>query len=160
MTVDHELTIRRAEPADFEEAWAIVTEYYDAVDVVIREDRRAFLGFYFSDGAGLWLAQRGQAVTGCIALRRLDNSAGEVKRLYVRPDSREQGIAGLLLDSLHEYARAVGYEWLYLDSKDDLAAALRFYERRGYSHCARYNDNPQATIFMRKQLPASKQASP
>jgi GNAT superfamily N-acetyltransferase len=44
----------------------------------------------------------------------------------VQPASRGQGIAGLLLDALHEYAGTVGYEWLYLDSKDDLAAAIRF----------------------------------
>src|SRR5258708_25015732 len=106
-----DITIKRAEPGDFEEAWAIVNEYCDAVDVVVREDRRAFLGYYFSDGAGVWLAERGQTVTGCIALRPLDNSSGEVKRLYVQPASRGQGIAGLLLAAVHEYARAVGYEW-------------------------------------------------
>ena len=106
-------------------------------------------------GSGFWLArsrtgvsplcgenQRNDgAVVGCIALRPLDifPASGEVKRLYVQPASRGLGIAGLLLDVLHEYARAVGYEWLYLDSKDDLEAALRFYEKRGYRRCARYN---------------------
>jgi ribosomal protein S18 acetylase RimI-like enzyme len=108
---------------------------------------------YFRDGCGLWLARHstGQAnVVGCIALRRLDAYAasGEVKRLYVRPEARGQGVAGLLLNDLHVYAQAEGYEWLYLDSKDDLAAAIRFYEKHGYRHCARNNDNPQATIFM------------
>jgi hypothetical protein len=29
---------------------------------------------------------------------------------------------------------------------------VRFYERRGYESVARYNDNPQATIFMRRGL--------
>ncbi len=89
-------------------------------------------------------------MVGCIALRPLNAfpASGEVKRLYVRPASRGKGIAGLLLDALHEHARTVGYEWLYLDSKDDLADAIRFYEKRGYRACARYNDNPQATIFM------------
>ena len=38
------------------------------------------------------------------------------------------------------------------DSKDDLETAKRFYEASGYTHCERYNDNPQATIFMRRQL--------
>ena len=88
-----EIIVKRAGPGDFDEAWAIVNEYYDAVDVVAREDRRAFLSYYFSDGAGVWLAKRGPDVKGCIALRPLDAfpAAGEVKRLYVQPASRGQG---------------------------------------------------------------------
>ena len=145
-----DITISRAGLNDLDQAWAIVSEYYDSVSVVVREDRMAFSGAYFNQRSGFWLARIGNAVVGCIALRPLDvvPAAGEVKRLYVQPASRGQGIAGLLLDALHDYARTAGYEWLYLDSKDDLKTAIRFYENRGYRHCARYNDNPQATIFM------------
>jgi GNAT superfamily N-acetyltransferase len=145
-----DITISRAGANDVDQAWAIVTEYYDAVSVVAREDQQDFSRAYFSESSGFWLARNDDDVVGCIALRRLDvfPASGEVKRLYVRPASRGLGIAGLLLDALHEYARTAGYEWLYLDSKDDLETAIRFYEKRGYSRCARYNDNPQATIFM------------
>jgi GNAT superfamily N-acetyltransferase len=145
-----DLTISRAEPNDLDDAWSIVAEYYDAVAVVAREDRPAFSSAYFSEGSGFWLARNEVAVVGCIALRPLDAfpASAEVKRLYVQPACRGQGIAGLLLDALHEYARNAGYQWLYLDSKDDLAAAIHFYEKRGYRPCARYNDNPQATVFM------------
>jgi hypothetical protein len=31
-------------------------------------------------------------------------------------------------------------------------AAIRLYDQLGYERCDRYNDNPQATIFMRKRL--------
>jgi hypothetical protein len=41
---------------------------------------------------------------------------------------------------------------LYLDTKDDLDNAIRFYLRHGYKCCGRYNRNPQATMFMRKRL--------
>jgi GNAT superfamily N-acetyltransferase len=153
MTVNE--TISRAGRNDMDGAWTIVNEYYDAVAVVVREDRPGFERAYFGDGSGIWLARSAQgAVVGCIALRPLDAfpSAGEVKRLYVQPAARGAGIAGLLLDALEDDAKAFGYRWLYLDSKDDLEAAIRFYEKRGYDHCERYNDNPQATIFMRKQL--------
>jgi ribosomal protein S18 acetylase RimI-like enzyme len=149
--------ISRAAAGEVDEingAWAIVSEYYDAVSVAVREDRGAFEHEYFADGAGVWVARFGSDVAGCIALRRLEAfpHAGEIKRLYVKPEARGQGIAALLLTALEEYAAAAGYEWLYLDSKDDLKAAIRFYEKHGYQHCARYNDNPQATIFMRKRI--------
>jgi GNAT superfamily N-acetyltransferase len=148
------LTISRAQPADIGEAYAITTEYYAAVGVIEREDQEAFSLAYFGEGSGFWLARQNRAVIGCIGLRPLKRfpSSGEVKRLYIQPEWRGQGIADKLLDALHEYALARGYDWLYLDSKDDLAAALRFYEKRGYEPCARYNDNSQARVFMRKQI--------
>lgn len=149
-----ELAIWRGERDDFEAAWRIVSEYYDAVDVVAREDRAEFLAHYFGAGSGFWLAREEGEIVGCIALRRLDSidSAGEVKRLYVKPPARGRGIAGRLLDALHEYARQAGYATLYLDSKDDLTDAIRFYQNRGYRPCERYNDNPQATVFMKSAL--------
>ena len=42
--------------------------------------------------------------------------------------------------------------WLYLDSYDDLKAAIALYERRGLVRCARFYDNPQATVFLCKEL--------
>jgi GNAT superfamily N-acetyltransferase len=149
------VAISRAGLNELDDAWAIVTEYYDAVAVEVREDRPSFQISYFCDGAGIWLARSVEGmVVACIALRPLAavRSAGEVKRLYVQPGWRGRGIAGLLLDALQDFAKSFGYEWLYLDSKDDLETAIRFYENRGYSRCERYNDNPQATVFMRKRL--------
>jgi hypothetical protein len=57
---------------------------------------------------------------------------------------------------MEAHALVAGAEWVYLDSKDDLEAALRVYVRRGYQACARYNENPQATIFLRKELRQSR----
>ena len=54
--------------------------------------------------------------------------------------------------SVEADARERGFTELYLDTKDDLLEAIRFYERRGYERVPRYNDNPQATIFMRRVL--------
>ena len=148
------VTVRRAAPPEFDAAWAIVNEYYDAVDVLVREDRASFLKYYFAEGSGLWLACRDDSVVGCIALRPLESipGAGEIKRMYVQPSSRGLGIARVLLDAVHEYALTYGYEWLYLDSKDDLPLAHAFYRRHGYVDCPPYGNNPQATIFMRRRV--------
>src|SRR5689334_4542222 len=45
----------------------------------------------------------GRAV-GCGALRRLDNSSAEIKRMYVVPGSRGQGVSTRLLRALEEAA--------------------------------------------------------
>jgi ribosomal protein S18 acetylase RimI-like enzyme len=146
--------IERAAIARVEEAYVIVQEYYEAVGVVVREDAEEFAREYFGQGAGIWLANADGAVVGCIALRPLPEfeQSGEVKRLYVKAESRGQHIADRLLEALENYAVEAGYLTLYLDTKDDLITAIRFYHRHGYEDCGRYNENPQATIFMRKEL--------
>lgn len=137
-----------------DEAYAIVREYYEAVGVVVRDDPESFRREYFGEGSGVWLAYEGGNVVGCIALRHLQkmDRAGEIKRMYVKPEARGQGIAERLLKALEEYAVEAGYQALYLDTKDDLTTAIRFYRQHGYHPCERYNENPQATIFMRKPL--------
>jgi GNAT superfamily N-acetyltransferase len=146
--------IHRATLLEVDAAYCIVCEYYEAVDVIARDDRSTFEREYFGEGAGVWLATVGYEIIGCIALHRLNHptNGGEIKRLYVRPRHRGQGIAESLLAVLETYAVEQGYADLYLDSKDDLMPAIRFYQRHGYQPCGRYNDNPQATIFMRKRL--------
>jgi GNAT superfamily N-acetyltransferase len=105
----------------------------------------------------MWLAYIGEQVAGCVVLRRLNSipRAGECKRLFVKPAARGRGIATLLLDALEEHARSRQLDWIYLDTYDDLKEAITLYERRGYERCERYNDNPQATLFMRKNLRGS-----
>ncbi len=148
------IRVERAKPDQAAEAYAIVAEYYEAVEVVVREDAAEFRKKYFGPGAGIWLAREGGVVVGCIALRPLEEMAGcgEVKRLYVKPEYRGQGVAERLLEALEAYAREWGYGAIYLDSKDDLKTAIRFYARHGYADCERYNENPQATVFMKKEL--------
>jgi len=148
------IRIERASLERMDEAYAIVREYYEAVGVVVRDDPESFARDYFGDGSGVWLAYDDASVVGCIALRPLPqpDQAGEIKRMYVKPEARGQGIAERLLKALEEYAAEAGYRALYLDTKDDLTTAIRFYQRHGYEPCERYNENPQATIFMSKQL--------
>lgn len=148
------MTVRRATLEDERAAWAIVEEYNRALDIVVRDDDATFHKYLGGPGA-LWLAEDGAEVVGCVVLRPLPEVAAdacEVKRLYVRPTHRGAGIAEALMEALEGFAREAGYVAVYLDTKDDLAVAIRFYERRGYERIARYNDNPQATIFMRRAL--------
>ena len=133
---------------------AILEEYFEAVHVVQRDKPGDLRRLLKEPASGMWLAYQSNAVVGCVVLRQLRSiaRAGECKRLYVKPASRGNGIADLLLDAQEDFARGQGTEWIYLDSYDDLKAAIALYERRGYERCARYNDNPQATLFMRKRI--------
>jgi GNAT superfamily N-acetyltransferase len=154
----HNFTLHRAAVEEIDAAWRIIEEYYGAARVVARDSRDDFARLYFGDGSGVWIASQARRIIGCIALRplRAFAASGEVKRLYVQPSLRGRGIAAALYQALQTYAQGFGYRWLYLDTTDEMTAAMRFYEGLGYERCARYNDNPQATIFMRKELKVSR----
>ncbi len=154
------IEIWRSGAAEAETAFALVEEYFEAIGVALREDQDTFVNEYFGEGRGLWLARVAGELAGCVGLRRLQLSDGfpeglrcsEIKRMYVRGKFRGQGIAQKLLTAAERFAREAGYAWIYLDTTSQMVAAARLYERNGYERCERYNQNPQATIFMRKKL--------
>jgi DNA-binding MarR family transcriptional regulator/GNAT superfamily N-acetyltransferase len=136
------------------DARTLLNEYYYEVNVTQRDTQNAVHNFLTSPDSGLWIAYLKETPAGCVVLRPLKHlrSAAECKRLYVRAQFRRRGIAEALLDAMEDYARSSSLQWIYLDSKDDLQVAIALYRRRGYKPCKRYNDNPQATIFLRKFL--------
>jgi len=149
----HEVRIERAAPGQLDAAYAIVAEYYEGLRVVARETPEQFRSEYFAPASGVWLAWAGLNLAGCIALREMSKGeAAEIKRMYVREAYRGLGIAQKLLAAAESFARGVGYLRIFLDSTDEMQAAVRLYERNGYQRCERYNTNPQATIFMNKRL--------
>lgn len=69
---------------------------------------------------------------GCGALRRLDATSGEIKRMYVAPSARGSGVADAVLAALEDAARRFGWSHLRLETGDRLDAAQAFYRRAGY----------------------------
>lgn len=151
----------------------LLNEYYEALEIQKRDtplETQKFLraSVVCNSRTGVWLAYDGSLPVGCVVLRLLDEkeqelaktprgeTAGEVKRLFVQSSHRGKRIADQMLDALEQFAFKEGLQWIYLDSKDDLYAALKFYRRRGYNDCPRYNINPQATVFLNKELNACK----
>lgn len=153
------IDILRATPARLADATRLLHDYFEAIGVVLRDDAAAIHAFLVDPSSALWIAYVDGRPAGCVALRALDlpaqsgaGRAAECKRLYVDGAFRRRGLAELLMAALERHALDAGYGAVYLDSKDDLHAALRLYRQRGYADCPRYNDNPQATVFMRKAL--------
>ena len=136
------------------EALDLLEEYYSAVHVVRRDTPAALRKILNEPGSGMWLAWMDNAVAGCVVLRPLAKMPGaaECKRLYVRPQARGHHIAERLMDALEEFAQELGMRWIYLDTHDGLKAAIALYRKRGYARCPRYNDNPQATLFLRRKI--------
>ena len=77
----------------------------------------------------------------------------ELKRLYVRPAYRGQGIAGQMMQRILSDARAIGYTAMQLDTEPFLRSALKMYRGLGFYDIPRYTDSPlDTTIFLRLEL--------
>jgi GNAT superfamily N-acetyltransferase len=96
------------------------------------EELAGLPGAYAPPTGRLALATVDGAPAGCIALRRIDASRAEPKRLYVRPAFRGRGLGRALLEWVMSEARAAGYTELVGDTMPVMREALALYDRMGF----------------------------
>jgi putative acetyltransferase len=129
---------RAVEARDFVEVGALFAEHASLVDAspnaraAIERDVLQLPGPYVEPFGGVWLASVDGAVAGCAALKRFEGSIAELKRMFVRPRFRGQGIARRLLGRLIDEARIRAYESLRLGTLHEMTAARALYESAGF----------------------------
>ncbi|AXG40136.1 N-acetyltransferase (plasmid) [Enterococcus gilvus] len=88
---------------------------------------------YINTGGNFWVALFDDKVIGTIALVRLENHCGAIKKMFVTKDFRgEKQIGRKLLDTLVNSCKEQGYERLYLGTVEVLKAAQKFYKKNGF----------------------------
>ncbi|MDG4668942.1 GNAT family N-acetyltransferase [Mycobacterium sp. 236(2023)] len=107
----------------------------------------------FSPPGGTFVVGYRDGVAVCGGgVKRLPDGACEIKRMYVVPAARRQGLARALLSALEDAARALGYSVVRLDSGPRQGHAVDLYTSEGYVPIGNFNDNPVATYFGEKTL--------
>jgi putative acetyltransferase len=71
--------------------------------------------------------------TGCGAIKRYDNDAAEVKRMFVGEEYRGKGIAGKILNELENWAKELGYTNTILETSKAQHEAVALYAKKGYA---------------------------
>ena len=79
-------------------------------------------------------------VVACGAVRRLDTTTGEVKRMFVRPAYRRQGLSRLILTALEEDASRRGIRTLRLETGTLQPEAIALYQSAGYTAVPLYGE--------------------
>ncbi len=103
--------------------------------------------------AGFVVARRDGEPVGCGALRRIDETTAEVKRMYVAPAARRRGLARRILDALERLAHGHSYARVILETGTRQPEALALYESSGYrrtENYGRYVGNPEAVCFEKR----------
>ena len=77
-------------------------------------------------------ADRVPIVDGVGCLKRIRDDAAEIKRMYVEPEQRGNGVGHTLLDALLVAGRHEGYSRVLLDSVGFMHDAHRLYRSAGF----------------------------
>jgi GNAT superfamily N-acetyltransferase len=88
----------------------------------------------------------------CGGIKQLDERMCEIKKMYVVPAMRGQGVARVLLHALESKARELGYTIARLDTGPKQLSARGLYESEGYEQVPDFNGNPVAVFWGEKPL--------
>ena len=145
-------------PGELEEIRCLFREYENFLGVDLcfqgfEEELKTLPGNYAPPKGRLLLAQDYRDVMGCVALRELEASTCEMKRLYVRSNYRGKKLGRKLAEKIIEEARQIGYSRMRLDSLQCLNEALALYKSLGFKEVHSYYHNPLPdVVYMELEL--------
>ncbi|WP_103028761.1 GNAT family N-acetyltransferase [Salinibacter altiplanensis] len=153
-------TLRRAETeADLDAARRLFRAYVDGLDFDLdfqefEAEMDALPGPYAPPDGAILLADVEGAPVGVVAVQPLDEEGVcEMKRLYVRPAHRGQGLGRRLASAIMENARTLGYDTMRLDTVASMTAAQRLYRSLGFEERDAYYHNPlPEAVYMERAL--------
>lgn len=123
------------------------TEFGIEISLTDQPDLLSIKEEYIDRGGNFWLALDGERVIGTIALVKLENHNGAIKKMFAAKEFRgEKQVGKKLLDTLVDYCKAQGYQ--------------RFYQKNGFEHWPKsqmpqdYHLMDVDTVFFRRDLTA------
>jgi len=95
------------------------------------------------------VAKSGNCVIGCVAIKKFEKNSCEMKRMFIRPGFRGEGIGGFLCNFAIKWSLKSGYRRILLDTNLEMQEAVRLYYKCGFReiepYCINENDHP---VFM------------
>jgi len=148
------LTIKRttSDDTDFQQLVAHLDKYLSIID----GDEHAFYAQYnkIDTLRNAVVCYEDTVPLGCGAFKAYDSTTVEIKRMYVVPESRGKGIAGLILKELENWATELNYQEAVLETGKKQTDAVHLYQKSGYTIIPNYGqyENVENSVCMQKIL--------
>ncbi|MGB2925266.1 MAG: GNAT family N-acetyltransferase [Limnothrix sp.] len=90
--------------------------------------------FYWQRGGEFWVIEQDGVLVGTAAYQPLqrDQSAVEIRKMYLLPAVRGKGLGKYLLQKLEQAIAAKGYQSICIETASILKEAVQLYENNGY----------------------------
>jgi putative acetyltransferase len=97
------------------------------------------------------------SIGGSVALKESGDGV-ELKRMYLKPELRGQGLGRALLETATDWAQHAGYRSIELDTAAHQTDARKLYERAGFEVTRRSNpaDDPGTVFYLLRLEPRSR----
>jgi putative acetyltransferase len=132
----------------------LIDAYFDGR--AFEEELASLPGDYVPPDGALLLAHREGAPAGCVALRRIDATVCEMKRMFVYPRFHGTGVGRALGEAIIREAKSRGYSVMRLDTSVRQMEAQRLYATLGFKRIDPYYELPAALrdwlVFMELAL--------
>lgn len=88
----------------------------------------------YADRGGSFLVAVDDAggLLGTAGVYFLQDGVYELRKMYLRPESRGHGVGARLFEACLAFCRERGARQVVLDTRDNMTSAIAFYERRGF----------------------------
>jgi GNAT superfamily N-acetyltransferase len=147
------ISIKTANPSD-EKVAAIIEEL--SINLYLRfgsDGKNSFTDWHYNNSKFVFvIANLDNEIVGCGAIRPINNTIGEVKRMYSKFPGKKIGQS--ILAFLEDKAKEIGYTDLILETRVQNQEAIQFYQKQGYKtipNYGKYTDRPEA-ICLGKSL--------
>jgi putative acetyltransferase len=143
---------------DYATAGLLFKEYADSIKVSLDfqhfdDELDGLKQMYGEPYGGIILAKEGEEMIGCVAVRKISDIAGELKRMYIKPGHQNKGIGKVLLEKALRLAKECNYSVVKLDTLNYMLPAIHLYKRAGFYETPPYYHNPITTaIYFEKVL--------
>jgi GNAT superfamily N-acetyltransferase len=132
----------------------LIDAYFDAD--AFQQELATLPGDYSRPDGALLLAHWDGVAAGCVAFRRLEAAACEMKRMFVYPQFHGQGIGRALGQAIVDDARKAGYSVMRLDTSVRQIEARQLYAKLGFREVDPYYELRPAVrnwlVFMELDL--------
>jgi carbonic anhydrase len=117
------------------------------------QEMNSLPGSYAAPAGRLFFAEIDGRPAGCIGVRPFSEGVCEMKRLYVDPAERGQGVGRELALAAIKAARHLGFKRLLIDTLPNMRMAVKLYRELGFTEAPAYYPSPiEGTIFLALDL--------
>ena len=140
---------------EYEAAQLLFNEYAQWLNIDLcfqnfDEELQQLSIMYAATSGGIVLCKKGNDFIGCSAIRKIDTTSCELKRMWVQLPYQKLGIGETLLKECIALAKKLNYKEILLDTLKRLQPAIKLYKKYNFIETEAYYKNPNNDVVYMK----------